>query len=133
MQSTTIRKAGTAAVLLAALATPLALADSAQAKGGGGGVQSTGACVGGGTFALKAKHDNGRIEVEYEVDTNRVGQVWSVRITDNGVLVYAGNNRTIAPSGSFTVSRLIADRVGTDTLRAKAVLGTRSCGGAVAL
>lgn len=133
MQSTTIRKAGTTVALLAALSTPLVLADSAQAKGGGGGVQSRGACVGGGTFALKAKHDSGRIEVQYEVDTNRVGQVWSVRITDNGVLVYAGNNRTAAPSGSFSVSRLITDRVGTDSIRAQAVRGTRSCGGAVAL
>ena len=32
-------------------------------------------------FKLKAKHDNALIQVEYEVDTNRVGQAWAVRLT----------------------------------------------------
>ena len=133
MKTISIRKTGTAIALLAVVGAPLALADSASAKGGGTAVQSTGAYTGGGTFKLKAKHDSGRIQVEYEVDTNKVGQVWTVTLTDNGVVVYQGANKTVAPSGSFTVSRLIADRAGTDTIRAHAVRGTASCGGAVSL
>jgi hypothetical protein len=123
----------TTAVAAAALAAPLALAAPASAHGGGGAVGSSGHCVGGGVYELKAKHDDGRIEVEYEVDTNRAGQLWHFRLTDNGVLVRSGTARTVAPSGSFTIHRTIANRAGKDTIRARATLGSRSCGGTVVL
>jgi hypothetical protein len=124
----------TAAIATAAVIAPLTFAGPASASGGSVTVRSTGSCTGGGVFELKAKHDDGRIEVEYEVDTNRAGQVWHVRLTDNGVTVFTGTATTVAPSGSFTVRRLIANRAGTDRIRARATLGTtRSCGGTVAL
>lgn len=125
------RSIGTA-VAAVTLTAPLLLAGPASARGGGDAVRNSGSCVGGGVFELKAKHDDGRIEVEYEVDTNRAGQAWHYRITDNGVLVASGTATTVAPSGSFTVHRLVANRAGTDTIRASATLGTtRSCGGVV--
>lgn len=49
-----------------------------------------------------------------EVDSNRVGQTWTVRITDNGMQIFAGNRVTQAPSGSFTVRTLTANRAGVD-------------------
>jgi hypothetical protein len=132
MNSTISRSIATA-VVAGALTVPLLFAESASAQGGGGGVRTSGHCVGGGVYELKAKHDDGRIEVEYEVDTNQAGQVWNTRITDNGTLVFSAKTTTAPPSGSFTVRRLIANRPGTDTIRASATLGGRSCGGTLAL
>jgi hypothetical protein len=131
--NTVLSRSITTAVAVAAMTAPLMLAGPASAKGGGTAVRSSGSCSGGGVFELKAKHDDGRIEVEYEVDTNRAGQAWHVQLTDNGVAVFSGTATTVAPSGSFTVRRLVADRVGADTIRAAATFGTRSCGGAVTL
>ena len=129
-----ITRSLTTAAVLAAFATPIALAAPALASGGsGGGVTSTGSCAGGGVFKLKAKHDNALIQVEYEVDTNRVGQAWAVRITDNGATIYSGTVKTTAPSGSFTVRKVTANRAGTDVIRAHATMGTHSCGGTVSL
>lgn len=123
------------ATIAAGLAAPLLVAPTpASAQGGGGhGVSSHGACTNGGTFALKAKHDDGRIELEYEVDTNAAGQVWAVRIRDNGVLVVSRNATTTAPSGSFTVAKRIANRAGADTIRAHATFKAHTCGGKVTL
>src|SRR5215472_6925875 len=93
----------TTAALTAGLAAPLLIgAAPAFASGGGGGVSSSGACTNGGHFELKAKHDNGSIEMEYQVDSNRAGQVWAVRITDNGAVVVSRHATTAGPSGSFT-------------------------------
>jgi hypothetical protein len=131
--NTVFSRSITTAVAVAAMTVPLAFAGPASAKGGGDAVRSTGSCSGGGVFELKAKHDDGRIEVEYEVDTNRAGQAWHVRLTDNGVSVFSGTATTVAPSGSFTVHRLIPNRAGTDTIRAAATFGTRSCAGVVTL
>ncbi len=130
---TVLSRSITTAIAAAALTAPLVLAGPASAKGGGDAVRSTGSCSGGGVFELKAKHDDGRIEVEYEVDTNRAGQAWAIRITDNGVSVLAGTATTVAPSGSFELRRSIPNRVGADTIRAAATFGTRSCGGSVTL
>jgi hypothetical protein len=47
-----------------------------------------------------------RIELEFQVDSNRVGQTWHVRIRENGALIFTGTRVTKAPSGSFTVRRL---------------------------
>jgi hypothetical protein len=126
-----INRSLAASVVIGALASTVLLAGPASAKGGGDAVRNSGSCAGGGVFELKAKHDDGRIEVEYEVDTNRAGQVWSVRLTDNGVVVFSGTRTTTAPSGSFTIERRIANRAGTDTIRAHAALGSRTCGGVV--
>ena len=83
-------------------------------------MRTSGTCSQGATWKLKAKTDDGRLEVELEVDSNRVGQSWSVRLKDNGVLVWSGTRTTLAPSGSFEVERRIANRAGTDTITAYA-------------
>jgi hypothetical protein len=128
---TTIRRSSAALVLAAAVAAPVLAAGPAQAQGGSPGVRASGACTGGGVWKLKAKHDNGRVQVEYEVDTNRVGQPWKVTITDNNATIFSGTRTTVAPSGSFTVRVLTGDRAGADVIRTKATFGTHTCLGAV--
>src|SRR3954447_26612700 len=50
--------------------------------GGGGGdgrVVKTGSCTDGSRWKLKVKNDDGRLEVEGEVDSNTSGQTWAGR------------------------------------------------------
>lgn len=117
------------------LSASAASAASGSGKGGGGDVRAAGSCSSAGTWKLKAKHDDARIEVEAEVDTNRVGQTWSWQFTDNGVKVVSGTARTRAPSGSFSVERKIADRAGTDRIAVRATNAATGqvCMGSVSL
>ena len=79
-----------------------------------------GNCTGGSTAKLKAKPDDGRLEVEFEVDQNRNGVTWAVRVRRNAKRVVRTNATTRAPSGSFSVERRIADPAGSDRIRARA-------------
>jgi hypothetical protein len=106
------------AIAVAAVAALLAAA-SAPAKGGDE-VIKRGSCSGTADWKLKAKHDNGGIETEFEVDQNRVGKRWKVVIRQNGVKRFEGIRTTKAPSGSFTVRRLLANTAGPDKIVAKA-------------
>lgn len=119
----------TATVALAAgLLAPALVVAPAQAKGGQDDrVQASGTCAGGGTWKLTAKPDDGRLEIELEVDTNRIGQRWAVAISDDGRRVFRGYRTTLAPSGSFSVERSVADRAGQNVIRAVAVRGDRRC------
>jgi len=114
---TTTAKASLLAIA-ALLAVP-AVATPAQAQGGDA-VSSSAACATG-TIKVKAKADDGMLEVEGEVDTNRVGQSWNWRIVRNGTVAARGSKVTAAPSGSFSVNRRIANPVGQDTIRFRAV------------
>ena len=116
----------TAAAALATLATPMA-AGVAHASGGTA-VTRHGTCTGGGaSYTLKAKHDNGLIEVEWQVDSNRPGQTWTVRLRHNGDLFFSGHRTTQAPSGSFTVRRTTGNRAGGDVIRARSAHGQTDC------
>jgi hypothetical protein len=89
-------------------------------RGGGDEIRKSGTCSMGSIWTLNAKADNGQIEVEFEVDQNVVGQTWKVVMKDNGTVFFKGKKVTKAPSGSFTVRKLITDQPGTDNLTAKA-------------
>ena len=104
---------------IAALLAVPAVATPAQAKGGDA-VSSSAACATG-TIKVKAKADDGMLEVEGEVDTNRVGQSWNWRIVRNGTVAARGSKVTAAPSGSFSVNRRIGNPAGQDTIRFRAV------------
>ncbi|MFP5362803.1 MAG: hypothetical protein ACLGI5_08755 [Thermoleophilia bacterium] len=80
----------------------------------------TGRCTGRATAKIKAKHDDGRIETEFEVDQNRNGVAWKVTIRRNGVRVASTTATTRAPSGSFSVERRIANAAGPDRITARA-------------
>lgn len=115
------------------LLAPLAATAPPASASGGGAVVTRAACAHGGHVELKAKHDDGRIEVELEVDSNRAGQAWAVRITDDGVAVVSRRATTAGRSGSFTVRKSIADRPGRDTLRARATFRDRVCSASLTL
>ena len=123
----------TTAAITASFTAPVLAAASPAFASGGGGVSSSAACTGGGHFKLKAKHDDGKIEVEYQVDSNRAGQVWAVRITDNGAVVVSRHATTAQPSGSFTIRKHIANRPGPDKIHARATFKNHTCGGTVTL
>jgi hypothetical protein len=113
------------ALATAALASPLLGAGTAHAAGDA--VRKTRACSEASTVKLKAKPDNGRLEVEAEVDSNVNGQSWSWRLRRNGDAVAHGTNKTKAPSGSFSIHRRIGDPAGVDTLRFRATHAGEVC------
>jgi hypothetical protein len=93
----------------------------AVASGGGDDVRNHGSCSGATVWKMKAKGDDGRIEVEAEIDSNKVGQTWTWKLKRDGALVSAGTSVTKAPSGSFSVQRRPADKPGTDSFLFRAV------------
>jgi hypothetical protein len=111
----------------------LSTAPAALAKGSG--VRRSGSCSASSVWKLKANPDNGKIEVDFEVDSNVVGQTWNVVIKDNGTRVFKGQRTTQAPSGSFEVRKLITDQAGTDKIaaRAKNPATGETCAGSVGL
>ncbi len=105
-------------VALVASASLVAVAAPAQA--GGSDVVRRGACAGSTDWKLKVGPEDGRLEVEGEIDSNRVGQSWAWQLVHNGALAASGTATTAAPSGSFTVRRLMANRAGVDTITLRA-------------
>ena len=93
------------ATIAAAAASVVAVAVPAVAAAGDDDVRSAGKCNGSSTAKIKAKPDDGRIEVEFEVDQNRNGVRWKVRLKDNGDVVFRGSRKTRGPSGSFSLER----------------------------
>lgn len=127
------RMAALAASALTIGAGVVATAPTATATGGDSDVVRASGVCGTGTWKLKAKTDDAGIEWEFEVDTNRNGQQWRVRVKDNGELVMSGIATTRAPSGSFTVERTTEDRAGSDRIVARATRGDVVCVGRVTL
>ena len=111
------------ALLVGGMVTPALARD--------GDVIRRGACSGNSDWKLKLSEEDGRIEVEYEVDQNVVGDVWRVRIRHDGDLVFSGRRTTRGPSGSFEVRILQRNRAGDDIFQGRAVnLHTgETCGG----
>lgn len=69
---------------------------------------------------LKLSPENGRIEVEFEVDQNVSGDRWRVKIRHDGDRVFRGTRTTGGASGSFEVRIVEDDRAGSDTFAARA-------------
>ena len=97
-----------AAVLLVGTAAP------AMAKDGD--VVRRGDCTGRADWKVKVGPEDGRLEVEGEVDSNRSGQRWRWRLKHNGTVVASGTRYTAGASGSFDVRRVVANSSGTDTI-----------------
>jgi hypothetical protein len=89
-------------------------------------VLRTGKCSSGTTWKLKAKPEDRGIEAEFEVDQNRVGRRWSVVLRRNGAVVFRGVRRTVAPSGSFEVQRILPGG-GRIVATAKALSSGETC------
>ena len=93
----------------------------AMAAAKDGDVIRTGNCSGATDWKLKLSPENGRIEVEFEVDQNVNGKTWNVKLKRNGNVFWRGQRTTRAPSGSFEVRRLTNNGPGTDSFIARAV------------
>ena len=111
-------------VSLTALAL-LSLGSPALAKDGD--VLVRGTCTGKSTSKLKLSAENGRLEVEFEVDQNRNGVPWTVVLTRNGARVAQLARTTKAPSGSFEARRLVANSAGADVVKATATRRGETC------
>jgi hypothetical protein len=113
-------------VFFALFAIALAAVPAALAKGRDHrAVRVQGVCTQQSTSKLKLKREDRGIEVEFEVDQNRIGVPWTVTLSKNGSAITSFVATTRAPSGSFEVNRLIAGRIGADRITAVA---TRSSG-----
>ena len=102
---------GTLAALAVAALT-LVAAPAATAKDGD--ILRVGTCTKSSTSKIKLSEENGRIEVELEVDQNRSGVRWSVRLTQNGRRVARLTRVTRGPSGSFEARIVAPNRAGAD-------------------
>jgi hypothetical protein len=109
----------------------LALASSAAAAERPG-VLKIGKCSSGTSWKLKAKPEDQGIEAEFEVDQNRVGRRWSVVLRRNGSVVLRTTRRTLAPSGSFEVRKILAGG-GRITATARALATGETCRGALSI
>ena len=118
MTPTQLRRHAPTAALVAV--TGLLLAAS-PASAGGEDVVRRGSCSGSTTWKIKAGPEDGRIEVESEVDSNKNGQAWRWRLKHNGTLSAKGTRTTAAPSGSFEVRRVVVNLEGPDRLVFRAV------------
>jgi hypothetical protein len=99
-------------------ATLLSAAPAAMA--GSGDIVKEGRCSQASDWKLKVGPEDRKLEVEFEVDSNVVGQTWNVVIKQNGVRIFKGQAVTQAPSGSFEVRKRTIDNPGTDSFKAKA-------------
>ena len=98
------------------VAAGLTLAATVPASAADDDVTRRGSCSASSTWKLKAKPDDGRLEVEAEVDSNVRGQQWNWRILHGGEVSARGTARTAGASGSFTVERRLVDSSGTDRI-----------------
>jgi hypothetical protein len=98
----------------------ITLGGMAPAQAGAGDVRRPGVCTGSSSSKIKLSRQDGRIEVEFEVDQSVVGAKWRVLLKNDGRLFLRGTRTTKAPSGSFEVRRLTSDGAGPDTIVGRA-------------
>jgi hypothetical protein len=111
--------------LLAVVGLAIALVAAPAGSAKRGEVRVQGTCTGPSTSKLKLKDEDGRIELEFEVDQNRNGVRWTVVVFQNGNRIARTTRVTRAPSGSFEARVLAPNRAGLDKFVAKA---TRASG-----
>jgi hypothetical protein len=114
-----MKKTTATAVLLITATLPVLGAGAAQANDRD--VVRHGTCSGHTHWKIKAKPDDGRIEVESEIDSNRNGQVWRWALRHDGRVAARGRSTTHRPSGSFEVERRTSNSSGTDAFSFRAV------------
>jgi len=119
------------ALALTCLVTAAGAAPAAARGDDDDRVIRTGGCSGSADWKLKVKTDDGRLEVEGEIDSNVSGQQWRWTIRHNGSVSDRGTATTTARSGSFEVERRIVDLAGTDAVVFRAVRDGQVCRGVV--
>jgi hypothetical protein len=110
------RRGRRAALITTVLASTLLVAAPFGAAAKDGDIIRTGSCSGTTDWKLKLSPENGRIEVEFEVDQNRVGRTWDVKLKKDGTRFWRGQRTTQAPSGSFSVRRVTSNGAGQERI-----------------
>lgn len=90
--------AATVAIAAALVAAPTGIAKD-------GDVLVVGTCTKSSTSKLKLSDEDGRIEVEFEVDQNRNGVRWAVVVSRPTRVLFRGARVTRPPSGSLERDR----------------------------
>jgi hypothetical protein len=90
------------------------------ASAGQNDVIREGSCADASDWKLKVSPEDGRLEVEFEVDQNVSGNRWRVSIRHDGDLAFRGIRTTRGASGSFEVRIVENDAAGPDTFSARA-------------
>jgi hypothetical protein len=107
-------------ILAGAIALAIALVSAPAGVAKDGDVRVAGKCTKSSTSKLKLSEEDGRIEVEFEVDQNRNGVRWNVVLQQNGRRIARMSRVTRGPSGSFEARIVAANRSGPDAFRARA-------------
>jgi hypothetical protein len=113
------------ATIVLGLAVALTVAPAGVAKDGD--IRVRGTCTQASTSKLKLSDEDGRIEVEFEVDQNRNGVRWNVVLHQNGSRIARLTRVTRGPSGSFEARVVAGNRAGKDTFRARATRSGETC------
>ena len=90
-------------------------------------VRVAGSCSKSSSAKLKLGLEDGRIETEFEVDQNRNGVRWNVRISQNGLRIASVSKVTRGPSGSFEARVVAGNRAGADRFVATATRRGETC------
>jgi hypothetical protein len=90
------------------------------ASAGQNDVIREGSCAAASDWKLKVSPENGRLEVEFEVDQNVSGDRWRVGIRHDGDLAFRGIRTTTGASGSLGIRIVENDVAGPDAFRARA-------------
>jgi hypothetical protein len=126
------RKLLAATALATALVIPAAAIPAAASDRD---VRREGSCSGRSDWKLKLSPENGRLEVEFEVDQNVNGDTWRVVLKHDGNRFFRGRRTTRPPSGSFELRRVANNHSGSDrfTARARNLSTDEVCRGAASI
>jgi hypothetical protein len=116
------------AIAASTIGAALLLAPTAAAKDGD--VRVAGTCTKATTSKMKLSEEDGRVEVEFEVDQNRNGVRWTVVLLRNGTQVARRIGVTRGPSGSFEARIVTGDSQGVDRFLARATRVGERCSAA---
>jgi len=108
------------ALISSVLVATMLVAAPMTASAKDGDILRRGDCTARSDWRLKLSPENGRIEVEFEVDQNRNGQRWNMKMKRNGNVFWRGSRTTRPPSGSFEVRRLARNGAGTERIVVRA-------------
>jgi hypothetical protein len=81
----------------------------------------TGHCSGAADWEIEVYHEDGRVEVEFEVDHSRSGATWTWTMKNDGTEFAHGKATIKAHRDSFSASRLTANGPGHDHIVVRAV------------
>jgi hypothetical protein len=110
----------TAALVTGVLVATTLVAAPLAASAKDGDIITRGSCTARSDWKLKLSPEDGRIEVEFEVDQNRNGQRWNVTMKRDGSAFWRGTRTTQPPSGSFEVRRVVSNGAGADRIVVRA-------------